>query len=185
MTLHRASLLLVAALALACRGSSEQKTATIDSALVPKDTAWTVSPSGFGPARIGLTLAQLGTALGDSLTLQDPIDPSCGHVRPRAFPAGVRLMIVDDSVARVDVDTAGVRTVDGAQVGDSEQAVLSLYAGRVQVMPHKYTGPEGHYLIVNAPGDTMSRIVFETDGQRVERYRAGRRPAVDYVEGCA
>ncbi|MBC7897636.1 MAG: hypothetical protein H7066_19615 [Cytophagaceae bacterium] len=185
MTRHRAPLLLAAAFVVACGGRSEQQAASTDSAAVPADTAWTVSTTGFGPAHIGLTLAQLNTALGESLTLHDPIDPSCGHVSPRAFPAGVSLMIVDDSVARVEVDTAGVRTADGAQVGDSEQSVLALYVGRVQVMPHKYTGPEGHYLVVSAPGDTMSRIVFETDGQRVERYRAGRRPAVDYVEGCA
>jgi hypothetical protein len=30
----------------------------------------------------------------------------------------------------------------------------------------------------------MFRIVFETDGQRVTRFRAGRLPAVQYVEGC-
>lgn len=186
MKIRRVPALVPALLAVACRGTSEQKTVTIDSAAAPpRDTAWTVTATGFGPAHVGLTLAQLNAALGDRVTLQDPVDPSCGHVTPRRFPAGVSLMIVDDSVARVEVDTVGVRTADGAQVGDSEQSVLALYVGRVHVMPHKYTGPEGHYLVVTVPGDTMSRIVFETDGQRVERYRAGRRPAVDYVEGCA
>ena len=29
------------------------------------------------------------------------------------------------------------------------------------------------------------RLIFETDGQRVVRYRAGITPAVKYVEGCA
>ena len=28
-------------------------------------------------------------------------------------------------------------------------------------------------------------IVFETDGQRLTAYRSGRRPAVEYVEGCS
>lgn len=184
MTLRHARVLLLV-VATACRGTAEQKTATTDSAAAPPDTAWTVSPAGLGPAVIGQTLAQLNAALNDSLTPVDPLDPSCGHVTPKGFPAGTRLMIVDDSVARIEVDSAGVRTTDGAQVGDSEQSVLQLYAGRVLVLPHKYTGPEGHYLIVNAQGDTMSRIVFETDGQKVTEYRAGRRPAVDYVEGCA
>lgn len=87
-------------------------------------------------------------------------------------------------IERVDVDSAGVLTAEGAGVGDAEANVIALYRGRVSVQPHKYTGPRGHYLIVTSTGDTLHRIVFETDGQRVVNYRAGRRPAVDYVEGC-
>jgi hypothetical protein len=29
-----------------------------------------------------------------------------------------------------------------------------------------------------------NRIVFETDGKKVVKYRSGRLPAVEYVEGC-
>ena len=35
------------------------------------------------------------------------------------------------------------------------------------------------------PEDSARRLIFETDGQRVVRYRAGITPAVEYVEGCA
>jgi len=28
-------------------------------------------------------------------------------------------------------------------------------------------------------------LIFETDGQKVVTYRAGIRPAVEYIEGCA
>ncbi len=94
-------------------------------------------------------------------------------------------MVVKDTVVRVDVDTAGVLTGEGAGVGDPEERVVTLYAGRVTVQPHKYTGPEGHYLVVSIPPDTLLRIIFETDGRIVTRYRAGRRPAVDHVEGCS
>jgi hypothetical protein len=38
---------------------------------------------------------------------------------------------------------------------------------------------------VTDPADSMLRIIFETDSGRVVRYRAGRRPPVDYVEGCS
>jgi hypothetical protein len=63
--------------------------------------------------------------------------------------------------------------------------VQALYASRVAVSPHKYTG--GHYLTVTptAPGDSAYRMVFETDGRRVTQFRAGVRPAVEYVEGCS
>ena len=73
----------------------------------------------------------------------------------------------------------------GGTARDAQARVLALYRGRVRDEPHHYEGPEGRYLIVELPGDTRHRIVFETDGRRVTSYRAGRRPAVDYVEGCA
>ena len=107
------------------------------------------------------------------------------------MPRGTRLMILRDSasaplhVERAEVDSAGVLTAEGAGVGDPESRVLEMYSGRILVQPHKYTGPVGHYLIVASPRDSMYRIVFETDGQRVVRFRAGHRPAVDFVEGCS
>jgi hypothetical protein len=88
-------------------------------------------------------------------------------------------------VERVGVDSAGVLTAEGVGIGDPEVRVVELYSGRVSVQPHKYTGPTGHYVVVTSPRDSMYRIIFETDGQKVLRYRAGRRPAVDFVEGCS
>jgi hypothetical protein len=38
--------------------------------------------------------------------------------------------------------------------------------------------------VVATPSDTALRLVFETEGARVTRFRVGRRPAVEYVEGC-
>ncbi|HZF68866.1 MAG TPA: hypothetical protein VEZ47_12565, partial [Gemmatirosa sp.] len=86
-------------------------------------------------------------------------------------------------IARVDVDTLPVATSVGARVGDDEARIDSLYAGRVTVRPHKYEA--GRYLVVTPDrADTTLAIVFETSGGRVTRYRAGRRPMVEYVEGC-
>jgi hypothetical protein len=94
-------------------------------------------------------------------------------------------MIIDDTVARVEVDSAGILTAEGAGVGDTESSIILLYQGRVEVQPHKYTGPTGHYLVVTPPGDTLHKLIFETDGERILNYRAGRIPAVQAVEGCA
>jgi hypothetical protein len=88
-------------------------------------------------------------------------------------------------VVRFDVESPGIRTVEGAGVGDLEADVVKLYGAGIEVSPHKYTGPEGHYLTVTPPGDTLHQIIFETDGQKVVHMRAGSRPAVEYVEGCA
>lgn len=157
-----------------------------DSAAARGDSArWVVTATGIGPVRFGMTVDAAGAALGETVRPKYADFESCDYVRPEAMPAGVMLMVVSDTVERVDVDSVGVATAEGARVGDSEARVLALYAGRVRVEPHHYTGPVGHYLVVSLPGDTLHRIIFETDGKRVTEYRAGRRPAVEYVEGCA
>ena len=145
----------------------------------------TVTPEGVGPVRVGSTLAELNAALGEQLKPAYDVNPECDYVDPAALPPGIAIMVERDTIMRVDVDTAGIVTPEGAGVGDTEAKVLELYKGRVQVQPHKYTGPVGHYLRVTWPTDTMHLLIFETDGEKVVSYRAGIRPAVEYVEGCA
>lgn len=163
-----------------------------DSPSVPNASqSWDVLADSFGPLALGVPVAQAEAALGGSIVAGLPELDGCSEVRPRALPPGTSLMVHRDTagapvtVERVDVHTAGIRTREGVGVGDAEDSVLAVYRGRVQVQPHKYTGPEGHYLVVTHPRDTLFLIIFETDGRHVTRFRAGRRPAVEYVEGCA
>lgn len=95
------------------------------------------------------------------------------------------VMIIGDRVARVDVQDSTVQTSLGARIGDTEAAIRTKYAGRVAATPHKYS--DGKYLTVSpaSPSDSTYRLVFETDGQHVTRYRAGLLPAVGWVEGCS
>ena len=143
-----------------------------------------VTEHGLGPLRVGMTLAEARQALGDALVVPRGTDTlGCDYVTWRGGPPGVHVMIDEGRIARVDVDSANIATAAGARVGDTEDRVRSLYRGRVAVSPHKYE--DGHYLTVNAAGDSSFAIVFETAQGRVTRYRAGRRPAVEYVEGCS
>jgi hypothetical protein len=184
-------LLLIAAL-LACSPAARDSpdtasaaTDTLPDSTTAADTTpprWIVRANGIGPLRVGVPLAAASRALGEVLRVGQA---GCDHVNPAATPEGVRLMVIDDTVARVEIDSAGIPTVEGAQVGDSESRVLELYGARARIEPHKYTYPDGHYVVVTPPGDTMHRIIFETLKGRVTRYRAGRVPAVQLVEGCA
>jgi len=147
------------------------------------ETAWTVSAAGYGPIRIGWTVAELNAALTENVRPAYQVSDECDYVHPARLPGRVNLMVVKDTVVRVDVDTTGVLTDKGAGVGDSEQRISELY-GPVTVQFHKYRAG-GRNLIVTDPADSMLRIIFETDSGKVVRYRAGRRPPVDYVEGCS
>ena len=172
--------------AVACRPAATDRPAAADS--TPPATAqaepWTIRLDGVGPLTFGMSLAQARAALGDSLAVAPP-DASCGFTVPRGAPAGVRLMVEAGKVVRVDVDSAGTRTAAGAEVGMAEADVRGRYQNGLQVRPHKYD-PKGRYLTVQgAAADSARRLIFETDGQRVVRYRAGITPAVEYVEGCA
>jgi hypothetical protein len=141
--------------------------------------AWTVGEERTGPIRLGMTLDELKQEVGPTLTAAFE-GASCEFARLSDQP-GLMIMLVDQRVARVDVTEGSLATRAGVRVGDTEARVQELYKGRVRVEPHKYTS--GHYLIVDA--GSGRRLIFETDGTRVTRYRAGAVPQVDWVEGCS
>jgi hypothetical protein len=182
-----------------CGRSAEQSsidsTAAVASTPSTPDTtrahaAWTVSADTFGPISLGALFVEERQKVPGTIAIDTATLDGCAKVRSPEMASGASLMVVRDSVGapirldRVDVDSGDVRTADGAGIGDTESSVLALYGQRARVEPHKYTGPTGHYVIVGAGSDTTHRIVFETDGHRVLRYHAGRRPTVDQVEGC-
>ncbi len=191
MTLIAAKRLLLVALG-ACSPAARDRvdtssvtTDTTRDSAVAADTAppqWIVRADGIGPLRVGVPLAAASRTLGETLRVTQA---GCDHVNPATMPEGILLMVIDDTVARVEVDSAGIRTAEGAQVGDSESRVLELYGARARIEPHKYTYPDGHYVVVTPPGDTLHRLIFETLKGRVTTYRAGRVPAVQLVEGCS
>ena len=170
---------LVASLALltACGGGGDDGTVT-----TAGDGAWRITPDGFGPLKAGMTVAEAATAVGSAFTLAANATPECGYAEWAAAPAGVRVMIVRDTVVRIEVTGPGVATAGEARVGDNEGRINSMYAGQTLIAPHKYTS--GKYIIVTPPADTMHRMVFETDGQKVTEFRSGRMPEVEYTERC-
>ncbi|HEX6965345.1 MAG TPA: hypothetical protein VF166_06070 [Gemmatimonadaceae bacterium] len=189
--MRRLTLLLGALLLVACgeHHSGPRTEADRGARLAVRDTVpWTVSASAYGPIRMGSARAAVLAVLGaPPVRGQGAPQDACEYMGIPDSPLAraVRFMVVDDTVVRVDVDSLPVATVWGDRVGDSEGAVIARHAGHVRVEPHKYTGPDGHYLIVTAGDDTLHRVVFETDGHRVTAYRAGLRPYVDWVEGCS
>lgn len=177
--------LLAAAVAVGCSRAPERAASEDSVRAAPQDsTALTVTERGIGPLRAGMTLPEASAAVGGALVTTTGADTAgCRYVQWRGGPPGVRVMVEGGRIARVDVDTAGIRTAVGAGIGDTEEQVQRLYSGRVSVTPQKYVN--GHYLTVTPNvADTSYAIVFETADGKVTRFRAGRRPQVEYVEGC-
>ena len=150
-------------------------------------SAWRVGLRSFGPVRYGMTLAEASRALGEHLEPgEEETSEGCSSVTPRSIPRGATLMVIHGRIERVDIEATGILTVSGVQVGSTEEEVHRVYPGQIRLRPHP-DEPEWHYLIFvpRNPADPAFGIIFETDGHRVQSYRAGRRPAVSYTEGCA
>ncbi len=151
----------------------------------PAPSPRTVRADGIGTVRIGATVDELVSALGTRPARADSLDPRCDYLRVPDVLPGVWFMVIEGRLARIDVDSAGPATTEGVRVRDSAEKVLRLYAPRVVETPHKYT--DGKYLTVTpaAPGDSIYRMIFETDGRAITRYRVGRLPEVGWVESCS
>ena len=143
---------------------------------------WEVTPEGIGALRAGMSLDEAKIVMRGNLIVPAKLE-QCDYVKLRNAPTGLLVMVEKDAISRIDVTSGTVATVEGARIGDTEEKIKSLYQGMVAVQPHKYT--DGHYLVVTPKDAGENRIVFETDGKKVLRFRSGLRPAVEYVEGCS
>ncbi|HMI49311.1 MAG TPA: hypothetical protein VK481_11610 [Gemmatimonadaceae bacterium] len=184
-----AVMVLFAALASACNRDDER---AVKGRVGPNGAAHdsisdlALNEEGLGQIQIGMTLDD---AVNMGLLNERPdLKVDCDFVYPAVgagVPDGVSVMVIKGKIGRIDVDTGAVTTEDGAKIGDTEDRIKSIYGDEVQVEPLKYI-EGGHYMTVL--GDSASAgnaLVFETDGKRVTRFRAGRLPEVKWVEGCS
>lgn len=143
---------------------------------------YVVSYQGFGPVKIGMTVAEASKALGIPLVREAQMEGDCYYVSPKQGFKDVSFMVTGKHISRVDIGGKGYATVSGARVGDTEARIMSLYKGRVKVSPHPYV--DGHYLRIDMKGGKFS-MIFETDGKHVTSFRAGKAEEVGYIEGCS
>lgn len=179
----------VAMLALACGAGDDDR--AVKGRPNPNATP-TDSISDLALTEDGLGLVQIGMQLDEAVDMgllsENPnLKPECDYVFPAVgagIPEGVSVLVVRGRLARIDVDTGTVTTAEGARIGDTEERLRSLYGADLEVSPHKYI-EKGHYLMVL--GDSASAgkaLVFETDGEKVTMFRAGRLPEVRWQEAC-
>jgi len=145
--------------------------------------AWTLTPSGYGPVRIGMTREEVNRALGVTLTPRaDYEEDACESGRTDALP-GMIFMFEDLKLTRISIyEESRVRTPRGVGIGYSEDEVRRLYPG-VQVEEHTYVGAPGLYLTYWLV-DGKKGVRFETDQNRkVTSIHAGA-GSITYIEGC-
>lgn len=137
-----------------------------------------LSPSGYGLIQFGQPLKVAEVNLNET-AMPKKREAGCDFVTFKKYPK-IRFMVEDGIVTRGDAK-AGVRNSARVSIGMSLARVKALHP-RIRVEPHKYDN-EGHYLILDS-ADGSSAILFEEGGGKVSDIRAGKKPSVEYVEGC-
>jgi len=148
----------------------------------PRGGPWDVTWGGIGELKAGMSIEEANVVMHNALAAPAKIS-ECDYIKVNNAPAGVAFMFENGVFSRVDVNSGTVKTVQGVGIGDTEDKIKSTYSGQVAVNPAKYT--DGHTIVVTPKSGGNNRIVFETEGGKVTRFRSGREPAVEYVEGCA
>jgi hypothetical protein len=166
----------------------------------PAPDANTLTAGGYGPLRIGMTRAEVVTALGDD---SDPnsvggAEPEvCDQWRPARAPDGLLVMIQDGVLTRISAAAPSTLKTDrGFGVGDTAAAIKAAYGPLAVAQPHKYSAPPAEDIFVWASGgpatagawvdDAAARGVrYEIDGEgKVSIVHVGG-PAIQLVEGCS
>lgn len=157
----------------------------------------TLALDGIGPIKVGMTLAEASAAVGQPVEI-DPgyVLDGCAYAVVKDGPKGLLFMVLRDKetdpwrIVRVDVDDGSrIATLSGIRIGATEADVKRIYGesgrtGKVTVENHEYV-EGGHYITYDDDGPAGFRMLFETDGQKVTRFRSGQQDPVGYVEGCA
>jgi len=189
-----------AALALAACGAPAPEPGSPDepaAAAAARPVSDGLTAQGWGPLRIGMTRAEIETALGADANPEavGGADPeSCDLFRPARAPMGLMVMVERGVLTSIWLNRGSTLKTDrGLGVGDEATAVKSAYGASAVVSPHKYSAAPAEYVTVwsEAGGagyvqDATARGLsyhIGTDG-RVEHVAAGG-PSIQYVEGCA
>lgn len=153
----------------------------------PDQPIFELRADGYGPVKIGMTVKEAADALKLPLASNNPDadEPSCFYVYPHGEPGTVGFMVREGKIARVDVhfENPDIQTDKKIKFGSPLADVKKAY-GKIRIEPHPYGGPEEKYLIYEEGKEF--EIIFETDQNgNVTSLRSGKKPEVEFIEGCA
>lgn len=159
--------------------------------MTPASGVDTLSAQGFGPLRIGMSLAEVDAALGPDANPEavgGPEPEVCDQFRPARAPEGLLVMIERGVLTSVRLTRSSAATTDsGVSIGDSEADVRAAYP-TLDEQAHAYEAVPAKYLTAwsgaarSTPDARGLRFEIGQDG-RVSSITGGG-PSIQYVEGC-
>lgn len=143
---------------------------------------------GLGPVRIGMTVEEASDAAGLALTRSPArgVGDNCYYVNAGLTMNGVFFMVVDNQIARIEVERPSpVATRSGVRVGTSVAEVRSTYPNNIEQADEAVADGEALAFVPRDDFDSEYRIYFEVVDGAVGRYRLGIKPAIDRITGCS
>lgn len=139
---------------------------------------------GFQDLRWNMSVDELRAAWKQPLTPATLADPQACAFLATGTDHDLGLMVQEGQFKRVDVRKGDTAAPGGGRIGMTANEIVTLYKGRVEVQPNKYT-PNAKDLIVTPSANAKARIVFQTGADGiVARWHMGVPPQALYVEGC-
>lgn len=195
----RRLLLTTAVLALAACNQPEPAAPPAEPAPAPAPEIPAPAPSnvltanGFGPLRIGMTLAEVEAALGVDANpgaVGGPDPAACDIFHPARAPEGLQVMIENGVLTNVRlIRSSTVDTDRGLGIGDTATRVKSVYGSSAEVVPHKYVDAPAEYITAWATSDhtgpAARGVKYEIGQDGNVQSIAGGGPSIQYVEGCS
>jgi hypothetical protein len=149
-------------------------------------TGWRLTPDGYGPVRIGMTRAQVSSALATRLegdAIED--EEACVEMAAAQGYRGFYFMFEHGRLSRISATEPSQATTPlGVGIGAAAARVRRAYGPAMRAETHEYLGRPAEYLTLWTRGSARG-IRFETDSdRRVTAIHVGG-ASIRYVEGCA
>jgi hypothetical protein len=138
-----------------------------------------LTPGGLGDLKVGMTEAQVEAVLGHNVHLDNTA--TGGECATSRLPHRSYGLFTNGILRRVTLGSAFFATKSGLRVGMAESEIRKIYGSKARRSPHAYVQGGSYYKVTRG----NRRLVFETDGTKITAISGGRRPEVDYIEGCA
>ena len=146
-----------------------------------------VTLRALGPVRIGATVDEAASEAGVQLRRDfgRQSTSTCYYVTAGAALRGVSIMVVDDEIARIEIESPStIATRSGVRIGTPADDVRQVYPNNIRQADDAVLEGEALAFVPNDDFDADYRIYFEIEDGQVARYRLGVKPAVDYLRGC-
>ena len=156
----------------------------VGAASVPVNSLQAASYSGYGDLHFGLSEADFRKSWGDLKGGPAAAGSTCKILSPiwvKQMPPDIGFMFEGDKFVRFDVRTAKEAAPGGGEVGMTAEQIAALYPS-AQKQPQKY---DADAVDMRVSGDNGAALLFEVDKSgKVNAWRVGLPPQIDYVEGC-
>ena len=142
-----------------------------------------ISTSGVGPIELGMTIAEARKAAKTGIVGGSEVTKGCRHdtVLPRRF--GLTTLRFKDKIRVLYVRRTAMPTAKGIRVNDSLERLRSKYGAKLIERPSDVS-PETRIFELHGKG--TREIQFSVNfAERITQIATGRRPEVDFSEGCA